>query len=143
MMRNDRVRTQGEMPPEDLLNEMLSRGLLILVAPPRSSFVIGDPPMAKAHLGITLGHGTKTSFMPIAFDVALAFSDTPQTVEVCQLSRDAVRRMNEAMTAQSEMIAGRSKELIVSLSRAVPYTGIVWQRTFDLRQALLDAAKAA
>lgn len=57
--------------------------------------------------------------MPIAPDVGVGYCDAPG-VHTERLTAMDVRRMNEAMTKQSYLIAGRSEAQIASLSRT-PY----------------------
>lgn len=58
-------------------------------------------------------------FMPIAPDIAVGYCAT-RGVHIGHLEARDVRRMNEAMTKQSCLIAGRSQAQIASLSRT-PY----------------------
>ena len=53
----------------------------------------------------------------MAHDVAIGFYAKARTVHVEQMTRQQIRVMNEAMTRQSMMIAGRSDALVRSLSR--------------------------
>ncbi|MBA8908833.1 hypothetical protein HNQ95_004627 [Aminobacter ciceronei] len=117
--RNSRIAAQATGPTEELLEAMRGRGLAIYIAPRSASFVLGDHPTAVAKIGSATegAFGGKLSFMPIASDVALGYSWQPRTVHLEQLTRPQLRTMNEAMTRQSEMIAGRSQALVASLSR--------------------------
>jgi hypothetical protein len=118
-MKNARIAAQATPPPDDLFMTMRNRGLAFLVAPPGASFVIGDYPTAittvvgRTAIGVDRG----ALFMPIASDVALAYVSESTRVYVVPLSKSQVRVMNEAMTRQSVMIAGKSKALVASLSR--------------------------
>ncbi|UJW86978.1 DUF4238 domain-containing protein [Devosia sp. SL43] len=117
--RNARIAAQASGPPEGLLVEMRSRGLAVYLAPRNAAFVLGDHPTAMAKVGPAAEEapGGKISFMPVASDVALGYCSQAKTVHVEQLTREQLRTMNEAMTRQSVMIAGRSHALIASLSR--------------------------
>lgn len=119
VMNNARIAAQATPPPEELLAMMRERGMAIYVAPPRTSFVLGDHPTAMARIGGAAPGkmGQFLSFMPVAYDVAIGFYAKPRTVRVEQMTRQQIRAMNEAMTRQSVMIAGRSEPLIRSLSR--------------------------
>jgi hypothetical protein len=98
---------------------MRESGMAIYFAPPRCSDVLGDHPAAMARIGgaATGKMGQLLSFMPVAHDVAVGFYAKPRTVRVEQMTRQQIRLMNEAMTRQSMMIAGRSHALVRSLSR--------------------------
>jgi len=117
--RNSRIAAQSSGPPDWLLVEMRNRGLAIYVAPRNGAFVIGDHPTAMAKVGLAAekAPGGKISFMPIASDVAIGYCSQAKTVYVEQVTRQQLRTMNEAMTRQSVMIAGRSQALVASLSR--------------------------
>jgi hypothetical protein len=80
---------------------------------------LGDHPTAMARIGGAAPGkmGQFLSFMPVAHDVAIGFYSKPRTVRVEQMTRQQIRAMNEAMTRQSVMIAGRSEALVRSLSR--------------------------
>lgn len=107
--------------PDEMLDEFRSRGLVIYVAPPRTSFILCDDMSGDALVssrgGTTGVH--RVQFMPIAPDVAVGYCDA-RGVHKEHLSALDVRRMNEAMARQSYLIAGRSKAQIASLSR-IPY----------------------
>lgn len=117
--RNARIDAQASGPPEELLVAMRSRGLVVYMAPRNAAFVLGDHPTAMARVGPAAEEapGGKISFMPIASDAALGYCSRARTVYVEQLTREQLRTMNEAMTRQSVMIAGRSQALVASLSR--------------------------
>ncbi|KQU95250.1 DUF4238 domain-containing protein [Devosia sp. Root105] len=119
VMNNARIAAQGMPPPDDLLAVMRNRGMAIYVVPTGASFVLGDHPIAMARVGkaAEASVGGKTTFMPIACDVAIGYHVRPRTVQVERLTRPQVRAMNEAMTRQSVMIAGRSHALVASLSK--------------------------
>jgi hypothetical protein len=117
--RNARIAAQASGPPEELLVEMRKRGLAIYVAPRNAAFVLGDHPTAMARVG-SASYGApngRISFTPISSDLALGYSLGARSVYVEHLTRPQLRTMNEAMTKQSVMIAGRSQALVASLSR--------------------------
>ena len=107
--------------PDDMLEEFRGKGLAIYVAPPRSSFILGDDMSANAMISSLGGEAAahRVEFMPIAPDVAVGYCDK-RGVRVEHFDAKDARRMNEAMTRQSYLIAGRSEAQIASLSR-VPY----------------------
>lgn len=120
-MNNARIASQVDPMPDDLLEEFRSQGLVIYVAPARTSFILGDEMSVSALIGSQGGApGTRrVQFMPIAPDIAVGYFAT-RGVYVDHLEARDVRRMNEAMARQSYLIAGRSHAQIGSLSR-MPY----------------------
>jgi hypothetical protein len=120
-MNNARIASQVDPIPDDLLKEYRSRGLMIYVAPARTSFILGDEMSAGALIS-SQGSGPRTHsarFMPIAPDVAVGYC-AARGVHINHVEAGDVRRMNEAMAKQSYLIAGRSQAQIASLSR-IPY----------------------
>ena len=120
-LNNARIVSQADPMPNDLLEEFRSQGLAIYVAPPRTSFILGDD-MSPDALVSSLGGETgahRVQFTPIAPDVAVGYCAT-KGVYIDRLEARDVRRMNEAMAKQSYLIAGRSRAQIASLSR-MPY----------------------
>lgn len=118
VLKNARIAAQSMGPPGDILTIMRDRGMAIYVAPPGSSFILGDHPTASAkieHEALQQGAG-RVAFMPISFDVAVGYIRQRRMVRVMHLTRPQLQVMNEAMARQSEMIAGRSQELVSSLS---------------------------
>lgn len=120
-MNNARIVSQADPMPDDMLEEFRGKGLVIYVAPPRSSFILGDDMSANALISSLRGEAAahRAEFMPIAPDVAVGYCDT-RGVFVDHIDSKDVRQMNEAMAMQSYLIAGRSEAQIASLSR-VPY----------------------
>ncbi|MFK0332714.1 DUF4238 domain-containing protein [Rhizobium sp. NPDC090275] len=120
-MKNARIASQADPMPPVMLEEFRSLGLVIYVAPPRTSFILGDDMSGDAL--VSSRDGTpgprRVQFMPIAPDVAVGYCDT-RGVHTDHLTAADVRRMNEAMAKQSYLIAGRSRAQIASLSR-IPY----------------------
>lgn len=120
-MNNARIASQVHPIPNDLLEELRSQGIVIYVAPPQTSFILGDEAGASA-LVSSKRYATgrhRVQFMPLAPDVAVGYCVT-RGVQIDHLVARDVRRMNEAMAKQSYLIAGRSRAQIASLSR-VPY----------------------
>lgn len=116
VMENSRAAAQISPPPDDLLEELRGRGLVIYVAPARTSFILGDDASASARIH-SPNAITRADFMPIASDVAIGYSDAKGSVHVDRLATAEVRRMNEATARQSYLIAGRSSAQIASLSK--------------------------
>ena len=110
-----------ELSGGELMRVLGDKGLCVaVIRNPKKSFVIGSNPIVK----ITPNGHTRLddpaveALFPIAYDVV---------VSVC-LSRgeeklfdendsDHIRQINETICKQSDMIVGRSRELITSLSR--------------------------
>jgi len=137
-MNNARIASQADQMPEDMLEEFRGKGLAIYVAPPRSSFILGDDMSANVMISSLRGAAAahRVQFMPIAPDVAVGYCDT-RGVFVDHVEAKDVRRMNEAMAKQSYLIAGRSEAQIASLSR-VPYDPPdILEGLFDSRNAKL------
>jgi len=65
-----------------------------------------------------------TLFLPLTWDIAVGQLRNAKKAEIVLVDRDQVRRMNQATTARSSVIAGRSDALISSLSRSVIYRGV-------------------
>lgn len=120
-VNNARIASQAYPMPDDMLEEFRGKGLAIYVAPPRSSFILGDDMSGNAMISSRRGAAAahRVEFMPIAPDVAVGYCNT-RGVFVDRVDAKDVRRMNEAMARQSYLIAGRSEAQIASLSR-VPY----------------------
>ena len=120
-MNNARIASQVHPMPDDLLEEFRSQGIVIYVAPSRTSFILGDEMGASAFISSKLGAPGmhRVHFMPLAPDVAVGYCTT-RGVYIDHLEARDVRRMNEAMAKQSYLIAGRSRAQMASLSR-VPY----------------------
>lgn len=126
LARNGLILAQGRKPIEELGAEFERKGMLVLLAPPGKSFIIGEVPFAKVEFGPTTRDAPddRISFFPVAHDVALGFLGERRKVQLEVVPREYVRRMNEAVAAQSRMFAGRNQALVSSLSRAVSYTGV-------------------
>lgn len=120
-MNNARIASQVTPMPDEMLEEFRSLGFSIYVAPPKTSFILGDDMSGDAMISSPGGleRPRKIQFMPIAHDVAVGYCNAPG-VHLERLTAMDVRRMNEAMAKQSYLIAGRSETQIAFLSR-VPY----------------------
>ncbi len=120
-MNNARIASQVDPMPHEMLVEFRSRGLVIYVAPPQTSFILGDDMSGDALVSSRgeIEGPRRVQFMPIAPDVAVGYCDA-RGVHLDHLTAADVRRMNEAMAKQSYLTAGRSKAQIASLSR-IPY----------------------
>ncbi|EHJ95003.1 DUF4238 domain-containing protein [Agrobacterium tumefaciens] len=117
-MNNARIAAQADPMPDEMMEEFRNLGLVIYVAPPKTSFILGDDMSGDALIS-SRGEMTgarRVQFMPIAPDVAVGYCDT-RGVHTDHLTAMDVRRMNEAMAKQAYLIAGRSKAQIDSLSR--------------------------
>ena len=92
-------------------------GLFVVVIGMRNrSFVIGSHGLAL----VQSNDSAKGSWLPIAHDVAVAYTTSPDKELLCRLDRDKdwiIKRINRASATQSRKIAGRSKALIRSLMR--------------------------
>jgi hypothetical protein len=117
-MNNARIVSQADPMPDEMLTEFRNLGLVIYVAPPQTSFILGDDMSGDALLSSTGGTtgARRVRFMPIAPDVAVGYCDI-RGVHKEHLTRMDVRRMNESVARKSYLIAGRSKAQIASLSR--------------------------
>jgi len=120
-MNNARITPQVAPMPNEMLEEFRRLGLAIYVAPPKTSFILGDDMSGDALIssGGSTTSTRRVRFLTIAPDVAVGYCDTPG-VHMDHLTAMDVRRMNEAITKQSYLIAGRSEAQIGSLSR-IPY----------------------
>jgi len=88
------------------------------VASPRKSFIIGSLPIVQINYGAQnpfydLAAGV---WLPIAHDVAVTIYGVKGEEKLASMDDKKVRELNEAITRQSSVIAGRSKELIKSLA---------------------------
>lgn len=120
-VNNLRPLVAGRAPSDDVEAALKNRGISVFRAPPRKSFIVGEIGFARAK--VTSKHAVTGSltFVPIAPDVALGFSVQPDQVGVGVIEALDLRLMNEAMAAQSRLIASSSERLLRSLSKAVSY----------------------
>jgi hypothetical protein len=111
-------------PASQRLSAVLGQlGLSVYLAPPSSAYIVGDIGFARAAVSDRSAATGSLVFIPVAPDVSIGFSFAAGKVNVRELSKGDIRRMNVAMTAQSEMIAGNNAHLVRVLSK-VPLTGI-------------------
>ncbi|WP_213981347.1 DUF4238 domain-containing protein [Sphingomonas sp. dw_22] len=124
--KNAVVLAQAAKPSDELLAQFKTMGLAIYrINDPQKSFVVGDVPGATARFRIEGGWSRPTMFLPLTWDIAVGQLGGRRAVEVVMVDREQARRMNIASTTRSTVIAGRSGALIASLSRDVPYTGVI------------------
>lgn len=119
--KNAIVLAQSAMPSPEVELAMSNLGLAIYKClNPASSLVIGDMPSATAIFRLENNSWSdSTLFMPLTANIAVGTLAPPRRVEVIEVDQEQVKRMNDATTASSMMIAGRSEALIKSLSRNV------------------------
>lgn len=127
LARNAVIVAQAAKPSTEVLAAFDQLGLAIYrIVDPSRSFIVGDVPGAMARFRLPEGGMSReTLFLPLTWDIAVGQLASSRRVEVVTIDRDQVRRMNEASTARSMMIAGRSEALIESLAHRVVYTGSV------------------
>jgi hypothetical protein len=108
-------------PGPNVLIVLGGKGLGIArIRDPKKSFVIGSSSVVK----LTLPNRTHLSdpiveaWMPIAYDVVVTPWEYTRTEQLVNIASHHVRGINEAIFLDSLVIAGRSPELIASLSRA-------------------------
>ena len=90
-----------------------------IICIPRRSFVIGSHGIAIVESAGNRRR-VKESWLPIAHDVAVLATASPENVSLLELDRDRdplIKRINRASAAQSRFIAGRSEALIRSLMK--------------------------
>ena len=98
---------------------LAGKNIVALVADKKSQgFVIGDTgvirlPKAEHYLE----HPKTRLLYPVSWDIILAWGYPYESEDVISMTCDEVRRNNEQILAQSDIVAGRTKELIESLSR--------------------------
>ena len=112
----------GDHPHEREEVERFCRetGLCVVVIGMRNrSFVIGSHGLAIVQSRYK-NDPAMGSWLPIAHDVAVAYTPFPDKEFLRRLDRDSdliIKRINRASATQSRKIAGRSKDLICSLMR--------------------------
>lgn len=126
ILQNAIVTAQLAPPSEEVLARFATLGLAIYkVSDPAKSFIVGDVPGAMAKFRTPKGSWSRpTLFLPLTWDIAVGQLTGGRKVEIIDVDRDQVRRMNLATTARSCVIAGRSRDLINSLSVDAPYRGV-------------------
>lgn len=110
-----------ELSGGELMRVLGDKGLCVaVIRNPKKSFVIGSNPIVK----ITPNGHTRLddpaveALFPIAHDVMVSVClSRGEEKLVNENDSDNIRQINEAICKQSDIIAGRSRELITSLSR--------------------------
>lgn len=117
--RNARVTTQGLPPTEEIVEVMANRGIgIAVISDPKKAFIIGSHPLVRlTSPGKThLGHPEVELWLPIASDVIVSPWGLPGSEKLVALAdHRQIRRLNELIFQQSNVIAGRSKAQIESL----------------------------
>ena len=110
-----------ELSGGELMRVLGDKGLCVaVIRNPKKSFVIGSNPIIRiAPNGHTrLDDPVVEALFPIAHDVVVsARLSRGEEKLIDENDSDHIRQINEAICKQSDMIAGRSRELITSLSR--------------------------
>lgn len=115
MLQNVVVTARGTN--EGLVLEALARrGLAIAILDsPKRSFIIGDYPLARLGRN-SLNHPQCELWFPISSKVAISPWGEANSETVIVLNREQVRRLNNVIWGQSNIIAGRSNRLVRSLA---------------------------
>ena len=102
-----------------LAPELASRNIVALVADKKAEgFVIGDVGVIRfPKAGQYLLHPETQLIYPISWNIVLAWGFPWEGKDVIAIPHDKMRTVNELTFNQSNIIAGRAKELIESLSR--------------------------
>ena len=107
-------------PGGEFINVLEKKGLLIcVIRNHKKSFIIGDSPDIRAtHKGITdLTHPEVRILFPVSHDIVITQGNKKREEKIAPLSDTMlIRQINEVVYRQSEVIAGRSSELISSLA---------------------------
>ena len=119
IVHNTLVFTYAMRPAPELLALMMSRGLAIYhVTNSKKSLIIGDVPRAVATIKSTMASEPERAlFFPLSHDVAVGPLEKGRHVEIFNLTNEDVRNMNLATASISTAFAGRSKELVSSISQ--------------------------
>jgi hypothetical protein len=127
IQQNAIVLAQHAAPSVEVLAAFEKLGLAIYkTADTSKSFIVGDVPGATAKFRMANGAWSHpTLFLPLTWDIAVGQLQGGRKVEIINVDRDQIRRMNIETTARSQVIAGRSSALIKSLSADAPYRGVV------------------
>ena len=104
----------------ELMDVLQRKGLAIgLIENQKKSFIIGDNPTIRItpHGNTHLSHPQVELLLPIAHDVIVTPGYSAGKEELASLvNSDWVRKINESIFRQSNVIAGRSQKLLESLS---------------------------
>lgn len=115
-----------QRPSVALEQALARRGIAVLrIARPAKSFIIGSYPIVRfTHPGRThILDPSVEVWLPIAHDVAIGVGLQAGTESFLAVTEPSwIRHINEGIARQSTMYAGRSKELLCSLS-GQPYKG--------------------
>ena len=99
-----------------VLEALTRRGLAIAILDsPKRSFIIGDYPLARLGRN-SLNHPQCELWFPVSSKVAVSPWGEASSETIIALNREQVRRMNNVIWEQSNIIAGRSDRLIRSLA---------------------------
>lgn len=120
-LKNGWVKSIG-LPGGELMRVLGDKGICVaVIRNPKKSFIIGSNPIIRIALN---GHTrlddpvVEALLFPIAYDVVVsACLARGEEKLIAENNSNHIRRINEAICKQSDMIAGRSYELITSLSR--------------------------
>ena len=104
----------------ELMDVLQQKGLAVgVIGNPKKSFIIGDNPTVRItpHGNTHLSHPQVELLLPIAHDVIVTPCYSTGKEELASLvDSDWVRKINESIFRQSNVIAGRSRKLVESLS---------------------------
>lgn len=103
---------------DDVVETLAQKSLLIAMPEnKKKSFVIGSFSFVQLeYAGSNAGERIVQAWLPVASDVAVTMVPKQNAETLAKLDDRNVRRLNEAIFAQSMMVAGRSLPLIRSLS---------------------------
>ncbi|MEI4480953.1 MULTISPECIES: DUF4238 domain-containing protein [unclassified Phyllobacterium] len=129
--QNTQVNVLRNVSPR--VSDALQRRGLIFASPTAAnkSFIIGSIPIAvfmNGNDGYRLDSYLSEAWLPIAPDVAVSPSPHPSGELLAEINGDQVRHVNTMLARQSRHIAGRSRELVESLSKYVA-VGVTTQQS--------------
>ncbi|WP_297586061.1 DUF4238 domain-containing protein [Roseibium sp.] len=102
---------------EDMLKVLCQRGIMVaFIEAQNKSFVIGDHPQIRMGATGHLGDHQTEFWMPIAPNVAVSPWGNVGAVDRHIMKPDDVRRLNTEIFKNSNLIAGRSPQLVRSLA---------------------------
>lgn len=99
--------------------DLLAQSGLIVVATgtPKKSFITGDYPYVRTGPTGRSGPPKYKIWLPISHSAAVSPYSLAGFLNRAVLSRDEIRRLNEAIFKNSNLVAGRSRQLIQSLAK--------------------------
>ena len=104
---------------QEVIDILASRGIAIaVVTAPRKSFILGDHPLSRMGSGGRLDDLDCELWFPIAADVAVSPWGAPKMEKLLSLEGSQIRRVNEVIFKQSNIVASRSEVLLRSLARS-------------------------